>query len=119
MSTLPVRQKIIVCCVIAITATVLVAAALFGRFSYDSYCGTCGAHREGFEFQIPFTTVALYRHTSSPQSTLLSRTLISSHSVTEEHADNWLFAHGLMLVTLRFVVRVGDGLANASASISR
>jgi len=92
MSTTPrSRKKIWVAC--AILAVVgLAASTLFGRFGFSSVCSRCGAIQDTTEWQIPLTSVTVFK-LSSEHASPVSTVLVSS-GIVAAHQHKWLFCQG-------------------------
>lgn len=71
---------------------VVISIFLWGAFTYESICTTCGAEESATDWQIPFTTITCW-HSSSVHPTPLS-TYLNSHSLTPPHTHTFLFATG-------------------------
>jgi hypothetical protein len=79
---------------IASLVAILVIAAhgFFGRFTYSSVCRHCGARQSTTEWQILFTSITLFRHSTfreTPFSVAADR-----YGRTKEQPHNWVFAAG-------------------------
>ena len=71
---------------------VLVATALFGRFSYSSVCRHCGARQSTTEWQILFTGITLFRHsTYNPTRFSIAA---EQYGRTKNQNHDWAFASG-------------------------
>jgi hypothetical protein len=92
MSATPKRRtKIAVASAIA-ALVVLIASATFGSFGYSSVCGRCGAIRETEEWQIPLTSIAIFRHSSVHASAV--STVLERNGIVSNHDHQWLFSQG-------------------------
>jgi hypothetical protein len=92
MSTTPNSRKriAIACAIVAVVG--LTVSALFGRFGFVSVCGRCGAIRDTTEWQIPLTSLTVFRLSSehaSSVSEVLTRT-----GIVAAHEHKWLFCQG-------------------------
>ena len=70
----------------------LVAAALFGAFSFTSVCSRCGAIRDTTEWQIPMTSITVFSHSSEHASPV--STVLTSNGIIAAHEHQWLFCQG-------------------------
>lgn len=77
----------------AIAVVIVAAAATIGRFTSFFVCRECGASARETEWQVPFTSFALYRQMTS-EPTPLSRTLQSLNRIPTDHVHNWWLIHG-------------------------
>jgi len=68
------------------------ACAVLGAFRFSSVCTQCGAIRETTEWQVPLTSITVYRH-SSEQATPVSTALVES-GIIAQHEHRWLFSQG-------------------------
>ena len=92
MSTTPhSRRRIGIACAIFVLVG-LTASALFGRFSFTSVCSRCGAIRDTTEWQIPLTSVTLFRLSSEHASAV--STVLASTGIVAGHEHKWLFCQG-------------------------
>src|SRR4051812_14748597 len=66
--------------------------AVTSTFTYVSVCPICGDLQHTTEWQVPFTEITYWTH-SSTSSTLLSATIVRRRS-PGVHPHNWLFAYG-------------------------
>ena len=73
-------------------AGLLVLVLLFSAFSWCSVCSRCGTIQDSTEWQIPFTGVGLFRH-SSQRSTPVSAALLGT-GIVPPHEHGWLFCRG-------------------------
>ncbi len=71
---------------------VLVIAALYGAFGSTSVCTKCGAVQQATDWQIPFTSVTVFRYTSV-QSTPVSDILVRN-GLVPRHDHQWSFCAG-------------------------
>lgn len=92
MSTKPTRLKRRIAFVIPILALFLICSIFFGAFGFSSICTRCGAIRDTTDWQIPLTSVTLFR-TSSERQTPVSAELLRSNVVVK-HDHQWLFISG-------------------------
>lgn len=72
---------------------ILAASAFYGRFTSLFVCRECGAVGRETEWQVPFTSLAVFRDTAV-EATPLSLTLQSLHRVPADHTHNWWLIHG-------------------------
>ncbi len=73
-------------------AGLVVLALLLSAFSWCSVCSRCGALQYSTEWQIPFTSLGLFRH-SSERATPVSTGFLNT-GIVPPHKHVWLFCRG-------------------------
>jgi hypothetical protein len=86
------RKKRFVVVGVSIAIIALVASALFGAFGFTSVCSRCGAIQDTTEWQIPLTSITLFRHSSEHASAV--STVLTSSGLVAPHEHQWLFCAG-------------------------
>src|SRR5215204_6449400 len=76
----------------AALATVVTLALMMGPFGYTSVCNRCGALRSTTEWQLPMTSLTVFRSSTESESPL-SRVLLTN-GIVAAHSHQWLFAQG-------------------------
>lgn len=74
-------------------ALLLIGALFYGRFYSSSVCAQCGASQFQTEWQVPLTTVTLFR-TNHSEETTLSKAIIEAKLVLPQHEHEWWFTQG-------------------------
>lgn len=77
----------------ALGAMVMLALSVFlGPFRYATVCTHCGMIRSTTEWQVPFTSITVFRQ-STERATPLS-TVLMNDGIVAQHDHDWLFCHG-------------------------